>query len=269
MAAWYTIGRMESLPAERKVLVFSVGGVRLALRLSQVREIVAVPGEGGEIRVRGASLPALPVSVPLGLDAPLGEYALVTESSPPLALRVGLIHGIVDLARAEVFQLPARTLLPQPAPFQGAIVVNGEVALELAVGSLGWAPMEPASDRHGPPPELDSGAQRELHFCRAGRTLAVPLSLLVQVLESPRICPVPLTPPSHRGVLYHGRAIHPVFDVAALYGDTSPAAEARTVLLLDAAGTPLGVLADRVVGVGEARGGAAVVRPSWDALFAV
>ncbi len=259
---------MESLPAERKALVFSVGGVRMALRLSQVREIAAMPVEGGEARVRGASVPTLPVSVPLGLDASLGGFALVTESSPPLALRVEALHGIVDLAQAEVFQLPSRTLLPQPPPFQGAIVVKGQVALELAVASLGWAPIEPAGDVEGPPPELDPASQRELHFCRAGRTFAVPLSLLVQVLESPCICPVPLTPASHRGLLYHGRAIHPVFDVAALYRSPAASAEASTVLLLDAAGTPLGVVADRVLGVAEARGGGAVVRPSWDALFA-
>lgn len=259
---------MESLPAERKALFFSVGSARLALRLSQIREIVAVPGEGGEVRVRDGLIPSLPISVPLGLEAPLGGYALVTESAPPLALRVEMLHGIVDLAQAEVFQLPARTRLPQPPPFLGAIVYQDQIALELAVSSLGWAPMEPASDMDGLPPELDSGTQRELCFCRAGRTFAVPLSLLVQVLESPRLFPVPLTPASHRGVLYHGRAIHPVFDVATFYGDSPMASGAVTVLLIDAGGTPLGVLADRVIGVGEGGGDIQVVRPSWDAWFA-
>ncbi len=259
---------MESLPAERKAVIFSVGGVRLALRLSQVREIVAVPGEGGEVRVRDASVPTLPVSVPLGIAGPLGSYALVTETSPVLALRVEALHGIVDLAQAEVFQLPTRTLLPQPPPFHGAIVVGGEVALELAVTTLGWAPMEPAADPEEPPPELDPGPERELQFARAGRTFAVPLSHLVQVLEAPRICRVPLTPAAHRGLLYHGRAIHPVFDIATLYGSPAPTAEARTVLLVDAAGTALGVLADRVLGVGEAGRGGELVRPSWDSLFA-
>ncbi len=260
---------MESLPAERKAVIFSVGGVRLALRLSQVREIVAMPGEGGEVQVRDVSVPTLPVAVPLGLAAPLGSYALVIETTPLLGLRVEALHGIIDLAQAEVFQLPTRTLLPQPPPFHGAIVAKGQVALELAVASLGWAPMEPARDPEEPPADLGPGPGpgRELYFARAERTFAVPLSHLVQVLEAPAICQVPLTPIAHRGLLYHGRAIHPVFDMGALYG-LPPAGQARTVLLVDAGGTALGVLADRVLGVGDGWRGGEVVRPSWDSLFA-
>ena len=34
-----------TLPADRKALLFSAGGVRLALRLAHLREIVAVPPE--------------------------------------------------------------------------------------------------------------------------------------------------------------------------------------------------------------------------------
>jgi hypothetical protein len=86
----------------------------------------------------------------------------------------------------------------------------------------------------------------------------------VQVLEGPKVAPVPLTPPSHRGLLYHGRALHPVVDVAVLYGE--PAAPIRTVLLLDAGGAGAGVAADRIIGVGEV--GEGVVRPPWDAVFA-
>jgi len=216
--------------------------------------------------VRDASIPLLPLAVPLGLPGPLGGYALVTEASPHLALRVEALHGIVDLSQAEVFQLPTRTLLPQPPPFHGALVVKGELALELTVASLGWAPIEPAHQPDGPPLEIDAGAERELHFARLGRVYAVPLSHLVQVLEAPRIWPVPLVPAGHRGLLYHGRAIHPVFDVAALYGGAEVAGEARTVLLLDAGGTALGILAERVLGVGEANRGETVVRPAWDSL---
>jgi len=94
----------------------------------------------------------------------------------------------------------------------------------------------------------------------------VPLSLLTQVVESPRLAVVPLTPPSHRGLLYHGRAIHPVFDVAVLYGDADPG-PARTALLLDAGGTAIAVIADRILHAAETLAGM-VTRPSWDALFA-
>lgn len=252
-----------SLPSDRKALLFSVGGVRLALRLSQLREIVAVPEEAGEVVARGEAVPAAFVSTVLGLPGGPCPFALLTEGPPRVALRVEALHGIVDLAEAEFFQLPARTPLPQPPPFAGAIVIGGAVTLELAVGTLGFAPLEPALDAAEPPPDLGLAAERELRFARAGREYAVPLALLLQVLEEPALAPVPLTPPSHRGLLYHGRALHPVVDLAVLYGGDG--GEGRTVLLLDAGGAGIGVVADRVLGVGE--GGEDVLRPPWDALF--
>lgn len=255
---------MDSLPVERKALLFSAGGARLALRVSHLREVVAVAPGDGEVRARGEAIPAAFVSTVLGLPAGPAPYAILTQGTPPAALRVEALHGIVDLAAAEFFQLPGRTVLPQPPPFSGAVVVGGEIALELSVASLGFAPIEPAEDRGAPPADVDAMGDRELRFARGGRTFGVPLSLVVQVLEGARLAPVPLAPPSHRGLLYHGRALHPVLDVAALYGDP-PGSPARTVLLLDAGGSGVGVVADRVLGVGEAQAG--VVRPPWDAVF--
>jgi chemotaxis signal transduction protein len=252
---------VPSLPSERKALLFSAGGVRLALRLSHIREILQVARGDGEVRARGEVLPVAFVAAVLGLPPGAAPWAIAVEGA---ALRVEAVHGIVDLAGAEVFQLPARTPLPQPPPFSGAIVRQGEIALELAPSAIGWAPLAPAEERAAAPPDLDAPGDRELRFARGGRTFGVPLSLLVQVLEAPRLAPVPLTPPSHRGLVYHGRAIHPVVDVAVLYGD-APAAEARAVLLVDVGGTGVGLVADRVLGVGE--GGHGVLRPPWDAVF--
>jgi chemotaxis signal transduction protein len=144
------------------------------------------------------------------------------------------------------------------------VVVRGVIALELAVASLGLAPIEPAAERRDTPDDLEPPAERELRFARAGRIFGVPLSLLLNVLEAPSLARVPLAPPSHRGLLYHGRALHPVLDAAVLYGDP-PAEAARSVLLLDAGGAGVGVVADRVLGVGEPEKG--VVRPPWDAIF--
>jgi hypothetical protein len=251
------------LPADRKALLFSAGGVRLALRLSHLREIVPAPAEGGEIVARGEAYPTAFVSTVLGLPGGSTPYALLTEGTPRVALRVEALHGIIDLAGAEFFQLPVPTPLPQPAPFSGAVVAHGLVALELAVSSLGFAPLEPAVENPEPPPDLGPFAERELRFARAGKVFAVPLSLLMQVLEEPRLAPVPLTPPSHRGLLYHARSLHSVVDLATVYA--APAGPARTVLLVDAGGAGVGVLADRVLGVGE--GGPDVVRPPWDTLF--
>jgi chemotaxis signal transduction protein len=255
---------MQTLPAERKAVLFSAGGVRLALRLSLVREIVAVEAPGDEVTVRGGPVAALPVAGVLGLAGGRARFALVIEASPPQALCVEALHGIVDLTDAEVFQLPARTVLPQPAPFAGAVVAKGEIALELALPALAAGPLAPAAAVANP--ALAPPADREMLFARAGRVYAAPLGLLVHVIEGARIFPVPLAPAAHRGLLYHGRALHPVFDVAAFFGGAA-SAEGRTVLLLDAGGTQVGVVAERVLGVGEARAGAEVVRPAWDALF--
>ena len=255
-----------STPAERKAVLFTAGGIRLALRLSQVREIVAVDASATEVAVRGAAIPALPVAVALGLPSRNARFAVVTEALPPCALKVEEVHGIVDLSTAAVFQLPARTQLPQPSPFHGALVERGQVALELAIASLGWAPIEPAREPPGPPPELDFPTSSELLFSRAGRTYAIPIQLLAHILDGPRVFPVPLAPAAHRGVLYHGRAIHPVFDLSVLYGDAAQGA-GSTALLVDAGETPIAVLADHILPAGHAAPGG-VSRPSWDLLFA-
>jgi chemotaxis signal transduction protein len=249
----------------RKALLFSAGGVRLALRVSQLREIVAVSGGEGEVVARGETLPTAFVSTVLGLPAGPSPYALLTEGAPRAALRVEALHGIVDLGGAEFFQLPARTFLPQPPPFAGAVVWRGDVALELAVSTLGFAPLEPALEHDAPALDVLVPPERELRFSRGGRSFAVPLSLVVQVLDAPPLAPVPLTPPSHVGLLYHGRALHPVLDVAVLYGEPA-GAPARRVLLLDAGGAGVAVVADRILGADE--GEAEIVRPPWDAVFA-
>jgi chemotaxis signal transduction protein len=250
-----------SLPSDRKALLFSAGGVRLALRLAHIREIVDVASGAGEVVTRGERLPSATVAGALGLPAGPAPYALLVDR---VALRVEALHGIVDLAEAEVFALPARTGQPRPAPFVGAVVWRGAIALELAAGAVGGATPRPPEE--GPPPAAEAGpaAERELLVARAGRTYGVPLSLLVQVLDAPKVTPVPLAPPSHRGLVYHGRAIHPVLDVAVRYGHTGTPG-GRYVLLLDAGGSGVGIVADRVLGVGEGTG--EVVRPPWDTLW--
>ena len=259
---------MISLPSERKALLFSSGGVRLALRLSQVREIIEVPAGGGEVVARGESVPSAYVSTVLGLPGGPARYALITEATPRTALRVEALHGIIDLTSAEAFQLPAHTLLPQPSPYAGALVTKGEVALELAVSSLGFAPIEPAMDSGEPPPSLGPWMERELRFARGGLTFGVPMSILMQVVEAPRLAPVPLTPRSHRGLLVYGRALHAVVDVAMLYDQAASEQVVGRVLLIDAGGAGVGVVADRVLGVGEGTADAEVLRPPWDAVFA-
>ncbi len=254
---------VDSLPADRKALLFSAGGVRLALRVSQLREIVEVEGTEGEVRARGETIPAAFVSAILGLPAGPAPYAVLTEGTPRAALRVEALHGIVDLAGGEVFQLPARTLLPQPPPFSAAVVHRGEVALELAVSSLGFAPLQPAEEVAGAPADVGLAGEREIRFARGARVFAVPMTILLKVLEAPRVAPVPLAPPSHRGLVYHERALHPVLDLAPLHGDPAEG-PVRAVILVDAGGAGVGIVADRILGAGEP---AEPVRPPWDTVF--
>jgi len=243
------------------VLLFSAG-VRMALRLPMVREVLSLaPGEE-EVRVRGQVVPAVPLALSLGLPAHPGGFAVLTEAVPPVALRVASVHGIADLSSGEVFQLPSRTLLPQPAPFQAAVVLGEEVWLELAMTAAGWIPLEPAPE-WGPPPSSAHAPERELVFVRGERRFAVPLALLTRVVEAPRVFPVPLAPSAHRGLLYHGRALHPVFDVAAAYG-AAPGPGGALALLVEAGGAPLAVLADRIA---SGSAGEEPVRPAWDAIF--
>jgi hypothetical protein len=252
---------MPTSPAARRVLLFTAG-VRLALRLSSVREILAAEGDAAEVEARGGRVPALPLAPLLGAPGRAARVAVLVESDPPVALRVEEVHGIADLAGAEVYQLPARTLLPQPPPFQGAVVVDGLVALELVPGALGWVPLEPAQARWEAAGEGELPAGRELVFRRGALRYAVPVSLLTRIVEGPRVFPVPLAPPAHRGLLYHGRALHPAFDLAALY-EGAPAPGAAFALLVDAGGTPVAILADEV----GAEGSGEPVRPDWDSLF--
>lgn len=253
---------MEALAAERKALLFTAGGVRLALRLSHVREVVAAPSDAPAESFGDAV--AVEVASALGLRPGPGAFAVFTHA-PRLALRVDAVNGIVDLGQAEVFQLPARTVLPPPAPFLGALVHAGAVALELAPAALAG----PALRRPTPPatlaPAAPSALGAELLFVRGARTYGVPVQLLSRVLEDPLVQPVPLTAPAHRGLLVHARALHPVFDIGALHGD-EPRSGAASALLVDAGGEVVAVLADGVLPPGGAPP-AGVVRPSWDALF--
>jgi chemotaxis signal transduction protein len=266
IALWVYHLRVHSLAAERKALLFSVGGVRLALRLAQVREILEVGPGGGDVVARGESYPVAFVATVLGLHGGDAPYALLTEANPRAALRVDRVHGIVDLVDAEVFQIPARTRLPQPPPFAGAIVARGELSLELAAPAIGWEPLPPATDALEPPVDAGPTGERELVFARGERRYGVPMSNVVRIIERPRIAPVPLTSPSNLGLLYHARTLHPVVDIAVLQGE-QPAREVVRAIIIDAGGAEVALVADRVERVGAMPDSSDVLRPAWDTLL--
>jgi chemotaxis signal transduction protein len=247
-------------PPGRQVLLFAAGGIRFALPLRAVREIVRLPPDSA----RPAPTRSIPLAGALGLE---GEprFALILEGDAAGELQVDALGGVGDLAEAEVFRLPERSAGVRPSPFAAALRFGDTIHLELAPAALqGSRPVawRPASD-----PVDRPAAERELVAERGGRALAVPLSLVVQVIEPSRPSPVPLAPRGHRGLLYHGRAIHPVWDAATLLGWPEDG-EPRVTLLLDAGGTTAGVLVDRVRGVGEGGTDESVRRPLWDALLA-
>jgi len=253
-------------PSGRKALLFTAGGVPLALPLGTVREIAqAEPGPGDEVRVRGAPVHAVRLASALGLVPGQGRFVLFLEGGGAVAVVADELGGIADLAEAEVFSLPARAAPPDPAPFGAAFLLRGALYLELSLAGL--APRATASPppRRASPPDAPR-TERELLCERAGQPLAVPLALLVQVIEPARIFPVPLAPAGLRGLLYHGRALHPVFDAAEVLGEPGTG-DPRVLLLLDAGGATAGVLVDRVRGVGEGEGSAPIRRPPWDALL--
>ncbi len=242
------------------MLRFRAGGVAFALPLATVREIVPAGVASGRAPPDGA----------VGLAERLGlvgdpRFALLLEGAGLPPLLVDRMDGVADLADAEAFRLPERTVEAEPSPFSSALRFGEVLHLELAPAALlTMVRLSPRPFASGPD---DPPAERELLAERAGQTLAVPLPLVVHVIDPVRLTLVPLAPEGLRGILHHGRAIHPAWDAAHLLGAGAPG-DPRVLLLLDAGGTTAGVLVDRVLGLSEATGPGPVRRPPWDALLA-
>src|SRR5512137_903874 len=103
---------MEAMPSPsaRQALLFTAGGIPLALPLSAVRSIAPAGGVGGEARAREGGAPAISVARCLARPEGAGAFALLLEPAGRGTLRVDAMRGVGDLTRAEVFRLPARTV---------------------------------------------------------------------------------------------------------------------------------------------------------------
>lgn len=247
-------------PPGRQVLRFQAGGVPFAVPLSTVSEIVKV-GTGSSRGLPEGSV-ALAERLELTGDP---HFALLLEEAGVPSLLVDRMDGVADLADAEAFRLPERTVAARPSPFSSALRFAGVLHLELAPAALLTMRREPPLPFPATP-DLEP-AERELFAMRAGQALAVPLPLVVQVIDPVQLFRVPIAPPGHRGLLHHGRAIHPAWDAAAILG-LQEKGDPRVLLLLDAGGTTAGVLVDRVMGLSEGSGTSQVRRPPWDVLLA-
>jgi chemotaxis signal transduction protein len=234
--------------------------VPFAVPLSTVREILKC----GTSDARETPEGSVPLAGVLGLR---GEprFALLLEGVGLPALLVNQMDGVADLADADAFRLPDRTVAATPSPFSSALRFGGVLYLELVPAALATMRPDPARP-FASAPDL-APAERELVAERAGQVLAVPLPLVVHVIDPVHLFQVPLSPEGHRGLLHHARAIHPAWDAAAILG--LPAfGNPRVALLLDAGGTSAGVLVDRVLGFSDGTGAAPIRRPPWDALLA-
>jgi chemotaxis signal transduction protein len=79
----------------------------------------------------------------------------------------------------------------------------------------------------------------------------VPVTRVREVVRAPAATPVPFTTPAVRGIASVRGEIVPVLDLAArVLGAPAPGA-ARLVVVSDAAGAPVGLLVDRVVGLAD------------------
>jgi chemotaxis signal transduction protein len=179
--------------------------------------------------------------------------ALVLDTSPTTAVRVGEVSGVFDIREDEQLALPAR-LVPLLAPaVERAVVHEGLLHFELDPHAAVRGLPRPTRKlelvvREAPGPCLcfESGGER----------FAVPLPGVLQVVPlGDRFNPSP-GGGAFRGVLAHQGRLCPVFAVAA----ASPAGE-PLVVLVESGGQLLGLAASRAVGVRspEVLGGSAIL----------
>ncbi len=227
---------------ERKLFVFfEAGGVRYALPAVSVIE-VAVPDEGGET-VRG-HLGLRDLSVVLGGEPEPGVgAALVLDTSPTRAIRVGKVHGAFDVAGMPTPAL-TRRIIPLLSPaVRGAFVRDGALVFELELDAVtrGLPKQTRRVELH-----IQQPKESVLVFVSNGQRLAVPLPWVRQV--------VPTTQAFNRapgrggfvGAVEHRGALSPVFHLAG--GDSAEC----LLVLLEVKGEGLAVSAALAEGVKSA-----------------
>ncbi len=257
-------------------LLLRAGEARLAIAAERVRRVERATGQG-----------ELALSEALGrAEEPTGEEVAVELAGLPRPLRAERVFGIVDTGAATFASLPHGTRLARPA-LTRALILSGEVHFELAPEALAAAPLPaPAEPLPPPAPPPAAGPGQALVFRAGGRSYCAPFGLVQSVLQAPRIFDVPLAPPAHLGVLLHGGALVPVFDLPALL-EGRPRAGGGFVVVVEGAGELVGLAADELRGVHralaapppgdvpEAPGGAwlagdrgeAIFLPAYDRLF--
>lgn len=171
---------------------------------------------------------------------------LVLDVSPTLAISVGRVVEIADVARAPFHQLPA-SLSPRLAAFiRGAIEHGQKVYLELVPELLAQRPPLPAAPAR-PVLTLEELPAKALVIESGGQRFGIPLPWVSQVIpKSPGACRLP-TASDALEVQVHGQALWPVFSTAALIGG-APVDEPLRVLT-ELAGQNVALTAHAALGV--------------------
>lgn len=237
----------------RLCLLFEAGGVRYAVEATSVVE-VAPPDLDGE-SIRGF-LSLRDLSQLLGGPAePRPGIAVVLDVSPTLALRVGRVIEVADVAREPLFRLPQGLAEELAVVARGAVLHAGRVYLELAADALPnvqsqaqpsraprWAsPMRPVY-------LAEQAPERALVFESQERLFGVALPFVSRVVSSAdAFCPLPAAGGPIAGLLPLEQALWPIYSAPGLLG----AASVREALfvLADLAGQNVGLCAARVLGV--------------------
>jgi chemotaxis signal transduction protein len=239
----------QLVPHRGMYVVFQAGGLRLGIPATSIHEVRSLQ----ELSARDQALlpPEDDLAALFGLPADQSATeALVIDMKPARMLRVARVEEVADLADAPFFALPQRIRLAVQGAIRGARLHRGQLLLELAPEALVTLVRtpRPPPPSFTPPSSFSGVPERVLVFRSGERRLAAALADVSQVVPSPTVCPVPLLPAHLWGILHHERTLHVVADAAIIFGGAS-SRPPPLVVLIDIAGVPLAVAADRVDGI--------------------
>jgi hypothetical protein len=229
----------------RLCLLLEAGPCRFAVAATSVLEVAEPDPDGRTLR---GVLELRDLSVLLGgPPQPAQGRAVVLDVSPTLALKVGEVRGVVDVARDPLFGIPPLLSEALSLFVRGALLHEGELFLELIPEALPHRPvLRPPSPRSVY--MLERPPERALVFESQGVRWGLPLPLVSQIVSRDGAF-LPLLAPhgALTGMLPHQQALWPVLSVPALIGGQTVPEE--LVVLAELAGEPAGLQAARVVGV--------------------
>jgi chemotaxis signal transduction protein len=238
---------MPGTSASRRLcLLLDAGGTPCLVDALSVRQ-VDLPDADGE-SVHGF-LDLRDVSELLGgMPEERPGLAVVLDLPVGFALRVRSVRGVVDVGGAELQRLPRGVSTDVARAARGAWVLGDALLLELDVPSLEGLFAESAA---APGPlRLDPVASQDppgrgLVFRAGGANWCIPLVQVVQVVPGTRrFAPLP---GSCAGLLEHAGALWPVFALGPR--PSAPLVQGNSVILVEDQGSPLGVVADEVIGI--------------------